>query len=152
MYWTLLRVTSSTETDEQGQTNESNDFSYEKVRSGVSPANNNIAKTELRRPGSGCSKTTPPARSFSNKAFRNEVNFLARSLSKKKVLESYATAIRREQSKLAKKANKRKKSAQNSEGESDDETLSSVRIKITFFNFYFNHNFYISTFFEVFIA
>ena len=79
-----------------------------------------IKNRAARSDGSGGSKSTPPARSFSNKAFRKEVNLLARSSSKKKILESYATAIQREQGKLAKKANKRKKSVQNSEGESDD--------------------------------
>ena len=71
--------------------------------------------------GSGGSKTTQPARSFSNKSFRKEVNLLARSSSKKNVLESFATAVQREQARLAKKGNKRKKTAQNSEGESDDD-------------------------------
>ena len=54
------------------------------------------------------------------------MNLLARSSSKKKILESYATAIQREQNKLAKKANKRKKNAQNSEGESDDDMSVEV--------------------------
>ena len=54
------------------------------------------------------------------------MNLLAHSSSKRKVLESYATAIQREQTKLAKKANKRKKSAQNSEGESDDDMSVEV--------------------------
>ena len=52
---------------------------------------------------------------------RKEVNLLARSSSKKNVLESFATAVQREQARLAKKGNKRKKTAQNSEGESDDD-------------------------------
>ena len=85
-----------------------------------------IKNRAARSDGSGGSKTTPPARSFSNKTFRKEVNLLARSSSKRKVLESYATAIQREQNKLAKKANKRKKSAQNSEGESDDDMSVEV--------------------------
>ena len=50
-----------------------------------------IKNRAARSDGSGGSKTTPPARSFSNKTFRKEVNLLARSLSKRKVLESYAT-------------------------------------------------------------
>ena len=37
-----------------------------------------IKNRAARSDGSGGSKTTPPARSFSNKAFRKEVNFLAR--------------------------------------------------------------------------
>ena len=37
------------------------------------------------------------------------------------MLESFATAVQREQAKLAKKGNKRKKAAQNSEDESDDD-------------------------------
>ena len=85
-----------------------------------------IKNRAARSDGSGGNKTTPPARSFSNKAFRKEVNLLSRSSSKRKVLESYATAIQREQTKLAKKANKRKKSAQNSEGESDDDMSVEV--------------------------
>ena len=61
-------------------------------------------------------------RSFSNKAFRKEVNLLARSSSKKKVLDLYATAaVQREQAKLAKRANKRKKSNDTSDNESDDD-------------------------------
>ena len=80
-----------------------------------------IKNRAAKNHGSGGSKTTQPARSFSNKSFRKEVNLLARSSSKKKVLESFATAVQREQVKLAKKGNKRKKAAQNSEGESDDD-------------------------------
>ena len=71
--------------------------------------------------GSGSTTTTPPTRSFSNKAFRKEVNLLARSSSKKKVLDLYATAVQREQAKLAKRANKRKKSNDTSDNESDDD-------------------------------
>ena len=52
-----------------------------------------IKNRAARSDGSGGNKTTPPARSFSNKAFRKEVNLLSRSSSKRIVLESYATAI-----------------------------------------------------------
>jgi hypothetical protein len=62
---------------------------------------------------------------FSNKAFRKEVNLLARASSKKKVLDLYATAIQREQGKLAKQANKRKKA--NDENESS-ESEDSVQV------------------------
>ena len=91
--------------------------------------------------GSGGASTTPPTRSFTNKGFRKEVNLLARSSSKKKVLDLYATAVQREQSKLAKKqANKRKKSQ--TEGESEDdmsveliEPPLQVRKTVKFSNF-----------------
>jgi hypothetical protein len=48
-------------------------------------------------------------RSFSNKSFRKEVNFLAKKSSKKKVLDMYATASsKREQKKIQKQIAKRK--------------------------------------------
>ena len=77
--------------------------------------------------GSGGTSNTPPARSFSNKALRKEINLLARSSSKEKILESYATVIQREQAKLAKRrTNKRKKSDETSDGESDDDMSIQV--------------------------
>ena len=54
-------------------------------------------------------------RSFSNKAFCKEINFLAKKLSKAKVLELYATVVKREQAKLAKKSSKKRKSAPDSD-------------------------------------
>jgi hypothetical protein len=47
-------------------------------------------------------------RSFSNKSFRKEVNSLAKKSSKKKVLDMYVTAIKREQNKMQKQSAKRK--------------------------------------------
>ena len=72
--------------------------------------------------GSGAGK---PTKSFSNKAFRKEINLLARTSSKKKVLDLYATAIEKEQAKLAKKANKRKKLK-----ESDNESDSDMSVQL----------------------
>jgi hypothetical protein len=46
--------------------------------------------------------------SFLNKSFRKEVNFLAKKSSKKKVLDMYATAIKREQTKMQKQIARRK--------------------------------------------
>ena len=58
---------------------------------------------------------------------RKEINLLARSSSKKKILESYATVIQSEQAKLAKRqTNKRKKSDETSDGESDDDMSIQV--------------------------
>ena len=70
----------------------------------------------------GTATAPHPVRSFSNKAFRKEVNFLARASDKKKVLDLYATAVQREQAKLAKRVGKRKKSNDaTSDNESDDD-------------------------------
>ena len=65
-------------------------------------------------------------RSFSNKAFRKEINFLAKKSSKAKVLELYATAVKREQAKLAKKSSKKRKSAPDSDDESDSEMSVNI--------------------------
>jgi hypothetical protein len=46
--------------------------------------------------------------SFSNKSFRKEVHFLAKKSSKKKVLDMYVMAIKREQKKMQKQIAKRK--------------------------------------------
>ena len=56
---------------------------------------------------------------FSNKAFRKEINLLARKSSKKKVLDLYATAIKKERAKMAAKK-VRKNSEANDESDSDD--------------------------------
>ena len=82
-----------------------------------------IKNRAFKNDGSGGSKTTQPARSFTNKGFRKEVNLLARASSKKKVLGQYALAVQREQAKLAKKTNKRKKSEQD---DSDDDISVEV--------------------------
>ena len=60
-------------------------------------------------------------RSFSNKTFRQEINLLAKKSSKKKVLDLYATAVKREQAKLAKKSAQKRK-----EPDSDSDTDMSV--------------------------
>ena len=64
-------------------------------------------------------------RTFSNKHLRNEINLLAKQSSKKKVLDMYASVIKREQSKLGKKSAKRKKADQ---PESDSEDKMSVNV------------------------
>ena len=61
-------------------------------------------------------------RNFSNKNLRNEINLLSKSSSKKKILDMYASVIKREQAKLGgkKKPDKRRKIIA-PESESDDE-------------------------------
>jgi hypothetical protein len=59
-------------------------------------------------------RITPPRadkRSFSNQNLRKEINLLAKTSSKKKTLEMYASVIKREQAKLdgSKKSEKRRK-------------------------------------------
>ncbi len=65
------------------------------------------------------------AHSFSNRAFRKEINLLACNSSKKEVLEMYATALAREQAKLAKQAKKRKQCS-NNDAESDSDMSVDV--------------------------
>jgi hypothetical protein len=69
-------------------------------------------------------KTPGEARIFSNKSFRKELNHLAKSSSKKKVLEMYATVVRREQAKLDKHATKRKTRAHMQTSEDSDSDAS----------------------------
>ena len=61
-------------------------------------------------------------RSFSNKAFRKELNMLSRKSSKKKVLDLYSTAIKKEKAKLAAKTKKAKAKddVMSDESESDE--------------------------------
>jgi hypothetical protein len=59
--------------------------------------------------------------SFSNKNLRKEINLLAKQSSKRKVLDMYATFIKKEQSKLDKKSAKRQKTS-----DSDDEMSVNV--------------------------
>jgi hypothetical protein len=62
--------------------------------------------------------------SFSNKSFRKEVKFLAKKSSKKKVLDMYVTAIKREQKKMQKQIAKRKpREVASSDSESDSDVL-----------------------------
>ena len=77
----------------------------------------------LQSKGQGSSSTQSKTRSFSNKGFRKELNLLSQKSSKKKVLDLYASAVKREQAKLAKKSAKRKASESDlsSDGESDSE-------------------------------
>lgn len=63
---------------------------------------------------------------FSNKAFRKEINMLSKKSSKKKVLDLYASVIQREQKKLATHAAKRK----NVESDSDDDSDDSASVHI----------------------
>ena len=65
-------------------------------------------------------------RSFSNKSFRKELNMLAKKSSKKKVLDLYATAVKREQAKLAKKSSKRKKREESSDSDSDSDMSANL--------------------------
>jgi hypothetical protein len=62
---------------------------------------------------------------FSNKAFRKEINLLAKQSSKKKVLDLYATAIEREQAKLAKRSKKRREAVL-SDSDSDDMSVNVI--------------------------
>ena len=64
-------------------------------------------------------------RTFSNKNLRKEINLLSKKSSKRKVLDMYASVIKREQSKLDKKSNKRKKAIQ---PDSDSEDKMSVNV------------------------
>jgi hypothetical protein len=64
-------------------------------------------------------------RSFSNKSFRKEINFLAKKSSKAKVLDLYATAVKREQAKLAKQKKDKKCKA---DSDSDSDSEASVNI------------------------
>ena len=64
-------------------------------------------------------------RTFSNKNLRKEINLLSKKSSKRKVLDMYASVIKREQSKLDKKSNKRKKAIQ---PDSDSEDEMSVNV------------------------
>jgi hypothetical protein len=65
--------------------------------------------------------------SFSNQNLRKEINLLAKTSSKKKILEMYASVIKREQAKLdgSKKPEKRRKIVA-PESESDDEMSVQV--------------------------
>jgi len=64
-------------------------------------------------------------RTFSNKNLRKEINLLSKQSSKRKVLDMYASVIKREQSKLDKKSAKRKKANQ---PDSDSEDKMSVNV------------------------
>ena len=64
-------------------------------------------------------------RTFSNKNLRKEINLLSKKSSKRKVLDMYASVIKREQSKLDKKSTKRKKATQ---PDSDSEDEMSVNV------------------------
>ena len=65
-------------------------------------------------------------RTFSNKVFRKEINLLARKSSKKKVLDLYATAIKKEKAKLAAKEKKMKAVIMESDEESDSDASICV--------------------------
>jgi hypothetical protein len=65
-------------------------------------------------------------RTFSNKSFRKEVNFLAKKSSKKKVLDMYAAAIKREKQKMQKQIAKRKPREVASSNSDDEISLSNV--------------------------
>ena len=59
---------------------------------------------------------------FSNRSFHKELNLLAKKSSKKKVLDLYATAVKCEQAKLAKKiAKKREREADDKDTDLDSE-------------------------------
>lgn len=69
-------------------------------------------------------------RTFSNKAFRKEINLLAKQSSKKKVLDLYSSAIQREQAKIAKRSKKRKEAVL-SDSDSDDMSVNVVTVTKT---------------------
>ena len=73
-------------------------------------------------------KKSGPKRQFSNKSFRQEINVLAKKSSKKKVLDLYASAVKREQAKLVSKSKKRK--AREAIDESDSDSDSSVSVQV----------------------
>ena len=84
-----------------------------------------------RAKASGAGNGSPNKRSFSNKSFRKELNMLAKKSSKKKVLELYASAVKREQTKLAKKtSSKRKKREESSDSDSDSDMSANLVEKI----------------------
>ena len=58
-------------------------------------------------------------KTFSNRSFRKELNLLAKSSSKKQVLDLYASAIKREQVKLAKKSAKKREREASDDSDSD---------------------------------
>lgn len=58
---------------------------------------------------------------FSNRNLRNEINLLSKQSSKKKILEMYASVIRREQAKLDEEKPPKRKKVIAPESESDDE-------------------------------
>ena len=77
-------------------------------------------------------------RTFSNRAFRKEINLMARASSKKKVLELYATAVAREQAKLKRSESKKKRKqpaveeiSSDSDSESDsDRTVNMAEMHV----------------------
>ncbi len=77
-----------------------------------------------------CHESSPPKankRSFSNQNLRKEINLLAKTSSKKKILEMYASVIKRDQAKLEgnKKPEKHRKIVA-SKSESDDKMSVQV--------------------------
>jgi hypothetical protein len=60
-------------------------------------------------------------RTFSNKAFRKEINLLSKQSSKEQVLGLFDSALKREQAKLAKKSAKKRKKAPADDSESDSD-------------------------------
>ena len=72
---------------------------------------------------------TNSAQNFTARKFRKEINLLARKSSKKKVLELYACAVKREQQKLANKKKRGKSSkCKADESSSDSDSDSNVSI------------------------
>jgi hypothetical protein len=69
-------------------------------------------------------------RSFSNKAFRKEINLLAKQSSRAEVVELFDTAIQREKSKLAKKAAKKRKKAPADDSDSDSDESVHILTKV----------------------
>ena len=63
-------------------------------------------------------------KSFSNKNLRNEINLLSKQSSKKKILEMYASVIRREQAKLEEEKPQKRKKVIAPESYSDDDEMS----------------------------
>ena len=68
-----------------------------------------IIKNREKRDSRSSGEPETGKRKFSNNKFRKEINVLSKTTSKRKVLESYALAIKRKQGKLAKRAAKKRK-------------------------------------------
>ena len=66
-------------------------------------------------------------KSFSNKNLRNEINLLSKQSSKKKILEMYASVIRREQAKLEEEKPQKRKKVTAPESDSNDDDEMSVQ-------------------------
>jgi hypothetical protein len=74
----------------------------------------------------GNDNTGKPNRPFSRRTFRKEVNTLARKAGKKKVLDVYAAALKREQAKVAKSKKSNKKNYASDDSSSSSDSIKSI--------------------------